>query len=327
MIGIYKIENTINHKCYVGQSLDIQRRFNDHKRLYNNPKDKGYQYPLYRAMRKYGVKNFIFTVIEECSEEDLNQREIYYIEKFHAFTKGYNQTLGGDHALQTPSDKILKAFDLLLHTKLTHKEIAKQCCVSHSLIQHMNAGRVHYNHSLQYPLQQGANTPVKKTKRAVQKRKTKIKTMNYCKKCGKEIKKESTLCCDCYKEEHQSKIKPSKELLQEQLSTMCNFEAVARVYNVTGNAVRKWCQSYNLPISTQAYKPQKPIPNKQEKRVDKPVHMIDIDTQKIIKTFQSVSEAGRFVGRPGSTNKIANVCEGQRNTAYGYIWEFVNVTS
>jgi predicted GIY-YIG superfamily endonuclease len=52
MIGIYKIENLVNHKCYIGQAVDINRRWRKHRETYNEPKFPQYEYPLYRAMRK-----------------------------------------------------------------------------------------------------------------------------------------------------------------------------------------------------------------------------------------------------------------------------------
>ena len=46
-------------------------------------------------MRKYGIENFTFSVIEECSQEQLNEREIYWIEYYDTYKNGYNSTLGG----------------------------------------------------------------------------------------------------------------------------------------------------------------------------------------------------------------------------------------
>ena len=73
IIGIYKIENLINHKCYIGQSIDVHRRWTDHKRLYKVETDAGYKYPIYRAFRKYGIENFSFELLEECLASELNE--------------------------------------------------------------------------------------------------------------------------------------------------------------------------------------------------------------------------------------------------------------
>lgn len=90
MIGIYKITNKINGKSYIGQSNNIKRRWMEHKK-YRYAKDKA----LYKAFEKYGLENFTFDIIEECSLKELDNREIYYIEKFNSYKDGYNETLGG----------------------------------------------------------------------------------------------------------------------------------------------------------------------------------------------------------------------------------------
>ena len=81
MIGIYKIQNLINGKIYIGQSVHIQARFNQHK----NEAKNGNTRPLYNAIRKYGIENFSFEIIEECSKEMLNEREIYWIKNMIHF--------------------------------------------------------------------------------------------------------------------------------------------------------------------------------------------------------------------------------------------------
>ena len=99
MIGIYKITNTINNKVYIGQSINIDERWRAHKADYKNShltgKHKSY---LYVSMRKYGIENFKFEVIEEAPKELLNEREIYWIQYYDATNpdKGYNLTPGGN---------------------------------------------------------------------------------------------------------------------------------------------------------------------------------------------------------------------------------------
>ena len=95
MIGIYKITNKINNQCYIGQSLNIEKRWNNHKVASTNPSDSSYNYPLYRAFRKYGIDNFTFEILEECEQKFLNDREEYWINYFDSYKNGYNQTNGG----------------------------------------------------------------------------------------------------------------------------------------------------------------------------------------------------------------------------------------
>lgn len=93
---IYKITNNINNKIYIGKTkYTIEKRFNGHiKRAEHNDRN----YPLYNAMNKYGIENFSISVIEECSEDLLNEREKFWISKFNSTDReiGYNLTLGGE---------------------------------------------------------------------------------------------------------------------------------------------------------------------------------------------------------------------------------------
>lgn len=84
--------NRETNECYIGQSVDIQRRKQQH--IYSSQKEDS---PLYRAMRKYGLEKFSFSILEECSIEQLDERERYWIKYFDSYNKGYNQTLGGQY--------------------------------------------------------------------------------------------------------------------------------------------------------------------------------------------------------------------------------------
>lgn len=89
MIGIYKYENKINGKIYIGQSNNIERRFKEH--LYKN------DLIIEKVIRKYGISNFLFTVLEECQINDLDDKEIYYIQYYNSRNQGYNISPGGNN--------------------------------------------------------------------------------------------------------------------------------------------------------------------------------------------------------------------------------------
>ena len=83
--GIYVIRNIINDNCYVGQSIDVKRRWYQH-RCKKNLKSK---YHLYRAFNKYGIENFKFEVIEYVKNiDDLTIRELFWYNKLEP---EYNQ--------------------------------------------------------------------------------------------------------------------------------------------------------------------------------------------------------------------------------------------
>lgn len=63
MFQIYKIKNNLNNKVYIGSSIDVERRWRQHKEASINEKDHHYNYPLMIAFRKYGINNFTFEII------------------------------------------------------------------------------------------------------------------------------------------------------------------------------------------------------------------------------------------------------------------------
>ena len=134
--GIYKIENLINHKVYIGLSKDISNRWRGHKSNYNNPNCKDYNMVIYKAMRKYGIKNFTFEIIEKCNEELLNQKEQYWIAYYDSYYNGYNSTLGGDES-HIHLGKPIELYDLegnYITTYPNITEAAKAIGVSRSAI-------------------------------------------------------------------------------------------------------------------------------------------------------------------------------------------------
>lgn len=95
--GIYKIENLINHKVYIGQSTDIYKRWYNHKNKLR--KGNGANIYLQNAYNKYGEDNFKFSIICKCSKEELNEKEIFYISSYNSADRkyGYNFESGGDN--------------------------------------------------------------------------------------------------------------------------------------------------------------------------------------------------------------------------------------
>ena len=100
--GIYLIQNKINNKVYIGLSVNIEESWQHHRSLYlkqDNNKEKNK--PLYLAFKKYGIENFEFKILEECSISELSEKEKYYIKLYDCcildgYDKGYNLTRGGE---------------------------------------------------------------------------------------------------------------------------------------------------------------------------------------------------------------------------------------
>ena len=92
---IYIIRNTINSKVYIGQTkVSLKLRFQNHLSAARNGKD----YVIGKAIRKYGEENFYIELLEECTIEELNERERYWISYFNSTNNkfGYNISIGGN---------------------------------------------------------------------------------------------------------------------------------------------------------------------------------------------------------------------------------------
>ena len=123
---IYKITNKLDGKLYVGKTCTtISNRWSHHLNDYTK-KD----WHLYRAMRKYGVENFTIEPIEECPDELLNCREIYWIDKLDTFNTGYNETRGGEGRIQISREQVID----LWNQGLSVKAIAENLDVWYSSI-------------------------------------------------------------------------------------------------------------------------------------------------------------------------------------------------
>lgn len=91
--GIYKITDLITGQAYIGQSLDIKERARQHIKAslsYGKATNK-----LYQAMQNSGQSNFTFEILEEVPRDQLNEREIYWIDFYKTRELGLNGTRGG----------------------------------------------------------------------------------------------------------------------------------------------------------------------------------------------------------------------------------------
>lgn len=110
-IGIYKITNKINNNYYIGSSIDIQDRWRKHiSATKNNSK-----YPIHRAIRKYGLENFTFEVLELCEETDLLHKEQVLL----------NENVGKKECYNASKD-VYAPMRGRKHTKKTKKQISNK---------------------------------------------------------------------------------------------------------------------------------------------------------------------------------------------------------
>lgn len=153
-----------------------------------------------------------------------------------------------------------------------------------------------------------------------------------CPVCGKPKSHYTKMCLDCYKNE-QAKDIPPKEELYELLPnhSMCE---IGRIYDVSDNAVRKWCRKYGLPFKREDINKEFGIVKKKKEKKElipsKPVNMYTLDGVFIMR-FESLGQAALYLidndmargGKSGIAGHISCVCRNKQKQAYGFIWKFI----
>lgn len=117
--GIYKITSPSN-KIYIGQSVDIDKRFKAYKRLSCKSQRK-----LYNSLLKYGFENHIFEIIEECSINLLNEREKFFVVFYNTFNSknGLNIRDGGGNSAKLSEEQKKKISNSLKGVKHSEDRI------------------------------------------------------------------------------------------------------------------------------------------------------------------------------------------------------------
>ena len=112
---IYKVTNKVNKKIYIGQTTRIlkcrmREHINDQRKYY-----------FHNALRKYGIDNFKWEIIERCdSKRELDEMEFHYIKQYDTFNGGYNLTFGGEGSVgYKHSEETLKKLSLSLKGKMS----------------------------------------------------------------------------------------------------------------------------------------------------------------------------------------------------------------
>lgn len=100
---IYKVENKINHKIYIGQTVKtLEKRRDEH---YKSVK-RGSSFKFHNALRKYNSSVFKWSIIEYVkNKKDLKNRESYWIEYYKSYENGYNLTKGDSNPMNFQPSK------------------------------------------------------------------------------------------------------------------------------------------------------------------------------------------------------------------------------
>ena len=301
MTGIYLIKNLVTGHCYIGQAVNITKRWTRHKRDIMK-----LDYPLYRAMRIYGLDNFEFSILELCTREQLNSREVYWIAKYDSFKHGYNLTPGGDCNTNKNSRTYEVLDDVIQDLLTTYKpftEIANQYGIHANTVYNINYGKTWYSSDLIYPL-----------------RKDSLSTLPSCPTCGGLISPKAKYCKSCISK---ARAKPSKEELIQHFAKLQNLSAIGRLFGVSPVTVKRWLNAYELPttvVELKKFLGIKPkVTLKEDKKAPYKVYQCDKITHEVLQVFDSFAEATAFLGVPNKGH-ISEVCHGKRQNAYGYFW-------
>lgn len=142
-----------NGKMYIGLTCDFKRRLKEHKHSVN--KLDRVDYPLYKAIRKYGWDTIKWDIVCECETlEEAKDMEIYYIEKFNLYNKGgYNASKGGDYPSENCYIHDQSVVDIIIEelktSELTLSQIAEKNSVSMSYVSNILNGKIRTNEKIE----------------------------------------------------------------------------------------------------------------------------------------------------------------------------------
>lgn len=156
---IYCYTNKINSKKYVGQTNNVMRRHNEHMSTAFNSKSVNYNNVFHRALRKYGIDNFNFEILEilnDKSSAEVDEREAFWIKEKHSLVSehGYNVLEGGRSNGSTTflSKEAIKDIKAMIKSKTAYDEICKKYGISKTFISDINSGRFFFEENEIYPL-------------------------------------------------------------------------------------------------------------------------------------------------------------------------------
>ena len=214
---------------------------------------------LYTAM--YGhLDDFDFSIIEECDQSKLNEREIYWIDYYKSTEPiyGYNILIGGDvseHNRILGQNQLNEIANLLATTDLTQTEIANRFGVGQRTVSSVNTGYYNLDKKYIFPIRDKKHV-TGKIKERVEQKKARLnerdKSMTgICCDCGGPCSAKAKLCRSCMDKTRISK-RPDKDTLLGLTKTMTVSE-ISREFNVSSTAVKKWCSHYGI-IPERKYK-------------------------------------------------------------------------
>lgn len=161
---IYKITNIKDNRVYIGQTSLVNpiKRWEQH---YNQAINSNNDLYLYKAIRKHGIENFSFQIIENnIPISDLDKKEKEYISFYESNKrgKGYNLTDGGNTSIRSKINE-KQAIEIieLLKKNISIKEIALKYNISPSSVSDINCGDSWGFSYIKYPIRKHTNNKKK----------------------------------------------------------------------------------------------------------------------------------------------------------------------
>lgn len=157
MYYIYKIENKVNHKIYIGLTNNIVRRRTRHFTDLNcNRHDNSF---LQKEFNQYGKHNFDFSVIfsGDISSEEIGNKEKEFIKLYDSYHNGYNQNEGGNFGPSNGGSHLTKSdiFNILSALEFTNRPgqvLSDIFQVSRTTISRIKRGVNHNQYKEEYDL-------------------------------------------------------------------------------------------------------------------------------------------------------------------------------
>ncbi len=285
---VYKATNKLNGKLYIGCTCDFNTRVWQHLRCYEKE-----DCAFHRAIQYYGKENFVFEVIEkttsECESVELEKK---YIKEFNTrFPNGYNMNDGGvgGHNSRPIVRLDLQGNFIKRYDSSAQAEKEDGFCNSDVLISCKNKHRLCQGYMFMFEdeyIKHGAREYKKTVPHNITKivqcdlQGNYIRTFNSVNEASKETSIQRTRISSC---------------VTGQSKTASNFIFV---------------YEKDFPI--------KDISKYVRRKKGRKVAQIDINTGKIINTFERISEAGQYLGK--NYKVIHKVVDNPDKTAYGFKW-------
>jgi len=302
--GIYKIENLITNKVYIGSSVNIDDRWSRHRG--DLVKGKSCSPKLQNSYNKHGFENFEFSILEECDIDNLIEREQYYIDMYNSYNEGYNccplagNSLGAKQSYETKAkiSKVMKGENNPFYGKKHTTDSLIKMSESHVGQVSSFKGRTHTEESKQKMLESRKDTWEETKKKISESSKGKIlsdETKRKISESGKgKIQTEET------------KVRISEKLngrtYSEETIKKMSESAVGRKH--TDESKKKMSKSRSGRNSNK-YNPT-------------PVYQYDLYGN-FLKEWRDLYELSQ---NGFSSSNISRACKEAKRTAFGFKWKF-----